>query len=173
MSGPIVRQARPYDLSRLGAIEASGAQTFAAAGDPLADGSPPASPDAWRAAMEAGCVWVLDDPPEGLIGFLAGELAEHGLYIAEIDVVMDHQRKGHGRRLMQWVIGWAKAKGLAALTLTTFRDVAWNAPFYASLGFVEIPACELSPRLIGILENQAARGFDPRRRCAMRLTLED
>ena len=29
----------------------------------------------------------------------------------------------------------ARNTGIKALTLTTFRDVAWNAPFYARLGF--------------------------------------
>lgn len=171
MSVTAVRLGGPDDFWRLREIEASAAETFTLAGDPLADGSPATSLVAFRAAVEVGCLWVLEDCAEGLIGFLAGEIAEHGLYIKEIDVVMNHQRKGHGRRLMQWVIDWARAEGLGSVTLTTFRDVAWNAPFYASLGFVEIPQPALSARLISILQDQAARGFDLRRRCAMRLTL--
>lgn len=173
MNAPFVRQARAEDLPQLGDIEASGAETFAAAGRPLEDGAERAQPDAWRHALHAGTLWVVEDAAAGLIGFLAAEVADDGLYIEEVDVIMEYQRRGHGRRLMERAIGWARAEGLAAVTLTTFRDIAWNAPFYASLGFAEIPPGQRSARLSAILADEAQRGFDPLRRCAMRLSLRD
>jgi hypothetical protein len=39
----------------------------------------------------------------------------------------------------------ARTLGLTSLTLTTFRDVPWNAPFYAKLGFEYV--AELTPEL--------------------------
>ena len=68
----MVRPARAEDLAGLAAIEASGVETFAAAGMPLEDGSPPAGPEVWAEALAAGTLWVVDDPANGLIGFLAG-----------------------------------------------------------------------------------------------------
>ena len=171
MSAAIVRLAASGDLCRLHAIEASAAETFTAVGDPLADGSPPTPVAAFRTAMQAGCLWVLESANGELIGFLAGDIVDDSFYVAEIDVLLNHQRKGHGRSLMRWVIDWALTERLTDITLTTFRDVAWNAPFYASMGFKEIPEGELSPHLNSALEQQAARGFDSRRRCAMRLAL--
>ena len=40
--------------------------------------------------------------------------------------------------------------GLPCLTLTTFRDVPWNAPWYSRLGFEPAPD---EPRLAELLRN--------------------
>ena len=162
-----IRLARREDLSALGAIEDSGAETFAAYGQPLADGSPPAPPDQWAKALDDGLLWVADDPATGLIGFIAAELTDDGLYIAEVDVVRERQQQGFGRRLMQAAIDWAHDHGLRAVTLTTFRTIPWNKPFYAALGFVDLDMP--TPHLAATLADEAARGFTDR--CAMRLSL--
>lgn len=169
MSAVVIRLATADDLSCLGAIEQSGADTFTAHGQPLADGSPPAPPDHWDDACEAGLLWVADDPACGPVGFLAAEITDDGLYVAEVDVLMQHQRKGLGRRLMAAAIGEARGRRLPAVTLTTFRDIPWNAPFYASMGFIQLGPNETSPHLATTLATETARGFEGR--CAMRLPL--
>ncbi|WZB66012.1 hypothetical protein WJ971_27115 [Achromobacter xylosoxidans] len=57
------------------------------------------------------------------------------------------------------------------MALTTDRELPWNAPFYQRQGFVEVPAPQLGPALRARLEAEAAAGFDPARRCAMRYAL--
>ena len=53
---------------------------------------------------------------------------------------------------MRAAVDWAAADGYGELTLATYRDVPWNAPFYASEGFV----------LIGPVDDwYAARGLPP------------
>ena len=163
----VIRPGRAEDLSALAAIERSGAETFARHGLPLADGSPPAPAAQWAAALSAGLLWIAEHPIDGPVGFLAGELADGALHILEIDVVMAHQRRGCGRRLMQAAIACAQARVLAGVTLTTFRSVPWNAPFYASLGFAVLDPADLPPSLAAALADEAARGFEDR--CGMRL----
>lgn len=63
--------------------------------------------------------------------------------------------------------GWT-GNGLPTLTLTTFADVLWNAPYYARLGFDVIPNRELSAGLRGLREHEAAIGLDAWPRVAMR-----
>jgi len=167
VSAVTIRPAGVGDLPVLSAIEESGAETFECYGRPLADGSPPAPPEQWDRALQAGLLWVADDAAEGPIGFLAGEVTEDGLYVAEVDVLMDRQRQGHGRRLMETAIEHATTTGLASVTLTTFRDIPWNAPFYATLGFEEVGSP--SRHLARTLAEEAARGLEGR--CAMRLAL--
>jgi hypothetical protein len=58
---------------------------------------------------------------------------------------------------------------LPSVTLTTFRDIAWNAPFYARCGFAELADRDLNPRLAAIRVREAALGLDVANRCAMRL----
>ena len=59
--------------------------------------------------------------------------------------------------------------GLSSLTLTTFRDVPWTAPFYARLGFDYVT--ELTPELRQKREDETAHGLAFDSRCAMRLPL--
>jgi len=169
MSAVAIRPGRPADLALLDPIDASAAEAFARAGQPLADGSPPAPPGHWASVLDAGLLWIADDPEVGPVGFLAGELADGALYVEQVCVAIERQQQGLGRRLMQVAIDWARREGLAAVTLTTFRAIAWNAPFYASLGFVELAPGAVPAHLAGRLADEAARGFG--RRCGMRLAL--
>lgn len=169
MSDVAIRPARADDLPCLAPIDASGGETFARYGQPLADGGEPEPPEHWAPALEAGLLWVAEDARDGPIGFLAAELADEALHVEQVDVVMERQRQGVGRRLMQAAIDAARARGLSAVTLTTFRSIPWNGPFYASMGFVELGPPDLPPHLGAHLANEVARGFTDR--CGMRLPL--
>jgi len=83
-------------------------------------------------------------------------------------VEISHQRQGIGTLLMARLQQMA---GDLPVTLTTFRDVAWNAPFYAALGFEILPESALSDRLRRILLDEAAHGIPIERRVAMRWTV--
>ena len=61
-----------------------------------------------------------------------------GAHLAQLSVQPDHGRRGLGRALLRAACEWALGHGYDELTLTTYRDVPWNGPFYASEGFVEI-----------------------------------
>ena len=72
-----------------------------------------------------------------------------------------------GRALVEASCDWATERGSDRITLSTFRDVAWNAPFYARLGFVVIPQASLSPALLRVREHEASNGLDPEKRVMM------
>ena len=122
--------------------------------------------------IKAKTSWVADNPEEGLQGFLSAERFGNELHIWEVSVHADHQKQGIGRQLLEVVIDEAKQGGLKALTLTTFREVAWNEPFYAKLGFVTLTAGTIGRRLSAVLEDEMSHGLPGDQRCAMRYTLE-
>ena len=62
----------------------------------------------------------------------------------------------------------AKRSGYQQITLTTFRTVPWNMPFYTRLGFVEIPTHELRPELETVVRDEGSRGLDREQRVVMR-----
>ena len=68
-------------------------------------------------------------------------------------------------------MAWAVEHGYHAMTLTTFRDVAWNGPYYAKLGFQPLAEVDLGPELRVIRDHEQADGLDVRPRQAMRLRL--
>jgi predicted N-acetyltransferase YhbS len=93
------------------------------------------------------------------------------LHLAELDVLPDHQRRGVGRALVSRVERWGGARGFAEVTLTTYRDVPWNGPFYRRLGYEPLPAEGLDAELARRREAEAAQGLDAMPRVAMRKTL--
>lgn len=102
---------------------------------------------------------------------MVAETLGASLFIAELSLYLEWQGKGIGRRLMGYVAGQAREKGYTSLTLTTFRDVPWNAPLYARLGF-EMLADETLPAMLRQKrEEEAAHGLAFESRCAMRLML--
>jgi GNAT superfamily N-acetyltransferase len=162
-----ITTARPTDLSRLPAIELAAAR--------LLTGHAPESvltettaDDVLRAAQARGRLWVAlaENVP---VGFAHVEVLEPTVaHLEEVDVHPDHGRHGIGRRLVMGVCAWAETHGYRAVTLTTFRDVPFNRPFYAQLGFEVIPAEELSAAMHMVVEGETRRGLDPARRVAMR-----
>jgi len=166
MSRIVVRGARPADLPSLPAIETSAVEAYAGYGQPLEDYEAPPD-DYWAPHLRAGLLWVAEDTAAGPVGFAAAERQDGGLYVAEVDVVITHQRRGIGRRLMNAVIDQARRERLGNLTLTTRHDIPWNAPFYRSLGFVVLSEDSLPPHL------SATRARESRlpNRCAMRLLI--
>jgi len=102
-----------------------------------------------------------------LAGFLVSEPFRRELHIWEMDVHPDFQRRGIGQGLVRAAQIDARNSGFKAITLTTFRDLPWNAPFYERLGFEEVTALDAHPRLAAELANEADNGLPADRRCAM------
>ncbi|MES2306497.1 MAG: GNAT family N-acetyltransferase [Gemmatimonadota bacterium] len=162
-----IGMARPDEIPRLGEIEVAAAALLAGHA-PAAVLAETTSPESLLAAQQRGHLWVArrSDVPSG---FAHVEIIEAGsAHLAELDVHPDHGRRGIGRRLVRAVCDWAATSGCRAVTLTTFRDVPWNGPFYASIGFETLTAKELSPALGRVLQREAESGLDPARRVAMR-----
>ncbi len=92
------------------------------------------------------------------VGFACVEVVDGAAHIWQLSVHPLAARQGRGRALVNAVCAWAVTNGLPAVTLTTFRDVAWNGPFYAKLGFREL--VDLSPGLAAMREHERAIGDD-------------
>lgn len=163
-----IRLARPDELYLLAAIEIDAFWALHEAGG--VDCEPTSlSIEVLRQSQAEQLLFVAVDAVDHTFGFLAGIVKDGSVHIAEIDVVRHWQKKGVGRRLMEAVIAAAKIQGAAGVTLTTDRHAAFNAPFYASLGFRILDDEERPVGLTRILENEVAHGADPARRVAMAL----
>ncbi len=101
-----------------------------------------------------------------LIGFIVTEPHGRDLHIWELDVHPDWQGRGVGSALLRGAMIDARNSGFGALTLTTFAEVPWNAPFYRRMGFVDIDAAN-HPRLADELAREHDQGMPPGSRVAM------
>jgi N-acetylglutamate synthase-like GNAT family acetyltransferase len=88
--------------------------------------------------------------------------------VEQISVHPRAARRGVGRELLEHLAGYAAGYGFPALTLTTFADVPWNAPYYRRCGFRALTAGEVTPGLARIRANEAASGLDRWPRVCMR-----
>ena len=70
--------------------------------------------------------------------------------------------------LVRAVCDWTAACAFSEITLTTFRAVRWNMPFYARMGFEPVPERERRATLREVVDDETARGLDPEARCVMR-----
>lgn len=104
---------------------------------------------------------------ESIVGFLSTEPFRRELHIREFSVHPNSQGKGIGSVLLRAVAIDAGNSGFQAITLTTFCDVSWNAPFYARHGFETVADLEAHPRLAADIEQEVEHGLPRERRCAM------
>ncbi|WP_416339717.1 GNAT family N-acetyltransferase [Paracoccus sp. (in: a-proteobacteria)] len=124
-----------------------------------------------RALIANGLAFVAEVQGYRVAAFLNGEVTPDALHIWEIAVHRDQQGHGIGRRLIEAAQQFAADHGINALTLTTFREVPWNEPYYQRLGFSTLDCEELSPRLRAVLDAEGQAGLPTARRCAMRKLL--
>jgi Acetyltransferase (GNAT) family/Glyoxalase/Bleomycin resistance protein/Dioxygenase superfamily len=88
-----------------------------------------------------------------------------------MDVLPAHGRRGLGTLLLDKACAWAQAQGHPAVTLSTFRDVPWNAPFYARNGFRALQPSEWTPGMRAIRDNETEHGLRVEARVFMRREL--
>lgn len=155
--GMAIRAARPSELTRLEQIERAAdellVERFGAKEWPR-----PATA-AERAALP-GFILVIEfaDTARPVVGFVhVLEINGHA-HLEQLSVLPDHGRKGYGRMLVTAAKHEARRRGYRAITLRTYRDVPWNAPFYASCGFrVSTPS---TPFLSGLVDVEARLGLE-------------
>lgn len=167
-----IRPARAEDAPRLPDIEQSAGELFRTveALAWIADSENVTAPR-YDELIRGGASFVAEAENGRLIGFVCAEILEGDLHIHELAVVLDFQRRGIGRLLVEESAAWASERGLSALTLTTFRSLAWNERFYKKIGFGTLLQSNLEPYLASIMSREAERGLPLHLRCAMRRPL--
>ncbi|MEV3985166.1 GNAT family N-acetyltransferase [Nonomuraea sp. NPDC049758] len=156
----MVRWADPGELAGLISVELAADKLFEQAGIVLPPGTTMVED-----VTDATSVLVEGDPPAGfaLIGRVDGNL-----HLDQLAVHPDHMRQGIGGRLVEAVADHARAVGAPAVTLTTFRDVPWNAPWYERHGFAVLPEAEWGPELRALVEHERELGIEVAPRVVMR-----
>lgn len=118
-------------------------------------------------AIEAGMVLVaVTKADDRAVGFALSQIYDRNLYMHQLSVDPEHGRKGIGTRLIQAVFGLAGDHKCTAVSLSTFREIPWNGPFYHSLGFKEIPRKKLADWMLDI-EKEQSKELDITKRCFM------
>lgn len=163
-----IRSARRDELETLREIERDAGRAFAAIGMPEIAADEPLPTTELEAFVTAGHAWVAIDASDHPVGYLLSDVVDGCAHIEQLSVAPPHSRRGVGAALIDRLDAHAAAENYPALTLTTFRDVPWNAPYYARLGFVVLGPAKQGPELRALIERETASIPTDAARVAMR-----
>lgn len=126
--------------------------------DAIADDPPPTEEDL-EAFLQAGTAWVATRVSDKPIAYILVEVFGSWAHIEQVTVHPRYGGHGIGASLIGHVEAWAQNLGLDNLSLTTFRDVPWNAPYYERLGFRRLPETEWPRWLPSVVEREKRHGL--------------
>lgn len=175
-----IRGATQRDLEALASVERAAASLFPPGRVPEGGGTLAAN--VLEQSLQAGLLFVaatpqlqspaprrsdLDGPaaaaPSTVVGFAAARRRERFVHLEEVSVHPNAARQGLGRRLVEEVLRVSRHRGVSGVTLTTFEDLPWNAPFYKSMGFMIIEAWVQGPGYLQeSLEHEGKLGLQAR-----------
>jgi GNAT superfamily N-acetyltransferase len=139
-----IRSARVEELTLLTQIEALAAVRFLNTPYAFLVEADSLPLDFIQQRFQAGQVWVAVDQQDRVVGYAVTREVDRTLYLQEIDVEPAHGQRGLGSALVHYVRAWAKQSHYDVMSLSTFRDIPWNAPFYSKLGFRILDESELT-----------------------------
>ncbi|HDR8981214.1 TPA: GNAT family N-acetyltransferase [Burkholderia vietnamiensis] len=164
-----IRRATREDAATMAAVEVAAARRFHRIGMPDVAEGEPTDAGAVRERIDAGHAYVATDETGACVGFAFYRLLDaRRLYLEELDVAPSHAGQRIGARLIERIMMRAARDGFAEVVLSTFRDVPWNAPYYARVGFRVIDDAALDAALRAIRAHHVERGLDETRRVFMR-----
>jgi ribosomal protein S18 acetylase RimI-like enzyme len=143
-SGYEIRAARIEELTLLAHIEQSAAIRFLDTPYAFLVDANPLPLEFVQQRFQAGQVWVVVDRQDTVIGYAVTREVDDTLYLQEIDIEPTHGQRGLGSALVDRIRSWAKLAAYGVMSLSTFRDIPWNAPFYSKLGFRILDESELT-----------------------------
>lgn len=124
-------------------------------------------PDDPREMVEhAEHVWVAE-VAGSVVGLAATITLDDAAHLEQLAVDPEHCRRGIGGALLERVCAEAAVRGRDRVTLTTFRDLPWNGPWYERRGFVALARSEWGPGLARQWEVEEEAGLLVRPRVAM------
>ncbi|HEY9628222.1 MAG TPA: GNAT family N-acetyltransferase [Coleofasciculaceae cyanobacterium] len=154
-----IRSARIEELTLLSGIELSAARLFLNTPYSFLVQADPLPLDFVQQRFAAGQVWVAADSQDRIMGYAMTQEVDATLYLQQIDVEPAHGLRGIGSALVKTALAWAKLQGYAVMSLSTFRDIPWNAPFYSKLGFCPLDESILTSGFQQIRLQEAEAGL--------------
>ena len=166
-----IRMAREEELPGLREIEVASGRLFAENGMTAVAEYDAPSLEVFRGHQRDGTVWVDTDDRDRPVAFLLADWVDGNVHIEQVSVHPDFAGKRIGAGLIEHVAAWARERAAPALTLTTFAEVPWNAPYYERCGFRPMDPNEETPGLRKIRAAEVALGLDRWPRLCMRREL--
>jgi GNAT superfamily N-acetyltransferase len=166
-----LRLAEPSDVLAIQSLEVDAGRRFRDLGmDEIADDDPPAV-ELIEAHIANASAWIVVDETDQPLGYALASMVDDEGHLDQVSVAERAGRRGIGTALIEQVCDWSRQHGASTVTLTTFREVSFNGPYYASRGFTVADDADCGPELLAIRNNERDLGLDIAPRVAMRREL--
>ena len=172
----IIRHALPSDLGSLSLIEHQADSLFHDVPEyaHLATTNSTMPSALLSSLCAANTLWVAvpTSSPTTPVAFLAGESLDKYFHIMQVSVAQLFQRRKLGTRLIQAAEDYAQRNDFDGLSLATDKEILWNGPAYARMGFQETEAKKLGASHLRKLKLEEDAGLPVSRRCMMMKAFE-
>src|SRR6516164_2020424 len=163
----LIRRCRVAELSAVQEIDRAAGQMFEQVGRPEVCGML-WHPEPLAACRAEGRLWVITGADDRPAGFVITDMVDGCVHVEQLSVDPGNARRGLGRALLEHAAEQAAAAGVPALTLTTFADVPWNAPYYVRCGFRVLEGREVTAGLRAVRQPEGSLGLGRSPRFCMR-----
>lgn len=154
-SGVTIRLGQPADIDAIRAVELAAGELFRSVGmDQIADDAPP-DRRLLRRHIENKQLWVALVANQ-VAGYCMALPLDANAHLDQISVDPQFGRRGLGAALVSKVVRWSQSIGAGHLSLFTYADVPWNAPYYRSLGFRAVDPSALGPATFELWRRESA-----------------
>lgn len=167
----LIRQAQEKDLGQLPALERAAVQRFAGTEYASFAEDDGYDADIYQEWFENGAIYVAETNGE-LVGFATAEEADGQGFYCLLVVHPAHGKRGLGTRLTEAIKDWCVMRGYSTLTMTTFPNIAWNAPIFERMGFRVMQEAELTPGLLALRREEMESGLQPEERVFMTIEID-
>ncbi|GIH27945.1 GCN5 family N-acetyltransferase [Acrocarpospora phusangensis] len=157
--GVVIRWAEAGELPELVGVELAADGLFAEVGISF-----PAGTTSIEGCTEPERVIVAGRPA---VGFALLAWVDGVVHLDQLAVHPDHGRRGIGSALVEALCEHAAVVS-DAVTLTTYRDVPWNAPWYERRGFAVVEADRWGPEMAALVAHERELGIAVAPRVVMR-----
>lgn len=136
-----IRLASADEIHKVAPVELAAAEAFRTVGMNVVADDAPIPESMLLQAVDDQRLWFAVE--YGVLkAYLLGDFLTESLHIDQVTVHPDAARRGLGALMIESVSADPRSKERGKITLTTFADVPWNAPYYKRIGFREIPEQE-------------------------------
>jgi GNAT superfamily N-acetyltransferase len=164
----MIRRPHRHEIKLLPQVENAADERYRRVGLGRVVAMPPASLASLEAGLREDRLWVAASRFNRPVGFALMKFPGGTAWLDQLSVLDRWQGRGLGGALIDRAAAEAGARGFDSLYLSTYRDVPWNAPFYARRGFKEVPRGNW-PRAFRV--QFLAESHPPWRRTVMRRSL--
>jgi len=152
---PRIRFAQPADADLIEQIENEADRLLT---DRLNPEQWPAAPSGNERLAQPGFLLIIEVQKGNIAGFAHVIEVDTMCHLEQLSVRPEHSRRGLGRELLDAARERAQERGYKQISLRTYADIPWNAPFYERAGFVEEdPATDFHKSLV---DAEAQLGLD-------------